>query len=113
MDTRRVEGEMSLDYKEIYETLNDEQRYALGKVIDRALAMKASNEAHITTASMLALYPVTGDWPNLNCEQFTLFWHVVCYIILNKEHIKEVIHEAVKKEFFDSMGQLMAEQKEG
>lgn len=104
---------MSLDYKEIYETLNNEQRNALGEVIDRALAMKASNEAHITTASMLALYPVTGSCLNLNHEQFTLFWYVVHYIFLNKKHIKEVIHEATRKEFFDSMDQLMAEQKEG
>lgn len=113
MDTRRVEGEMSLDYKEIYETLNDEQRYALGKVIDRALAMKASNEAHITTASMLALYSVTGSCLNLNQEQFTLFWNVVHYIILNKKHIKKVIHEAMRREFFDSMDQLIVEQKKG
>ena len=104
---------MSLNYKEIYETLNNEQRNALRIVIDRALAMKAPSEAHITTASMLALYPVTYSCLNLNHEQFTLFWYVVRYIILNKEHIKEVIYKAMKKEFFDSIDQLMAEQKKG
>ena len=102
-----------MDYKEIYETLNDEQRNALRIVIDRALAMKAPSEAHITTASILALYPVTSSCLNLNHKQFTLFWYVVRYIILNKEHIKEVIYKAMKKDFFDSIDQLMAEQKKG
>ena len=46
----------------------------------------------------------------LNNDQFELFWEIVKYIVKNREHVKEVIYEAMKKEFFDGMDQLMAEQ---
>lgn len=91
-----------LNYKEIYATLNTVQLRKLGSIIDMALRTRLS-------AYEVMLFLSKSDI-KLNNDQFELFWVIVKYIVKNREHIKEVIYEAMKKEFFDSMDQLIAEQ---
>lgn len=91
-----------MDYKEIYATLNTVQLRQLGSIIDLALRTRLS-----TGEVMLFL---SKSNTKLNQDQFELFCDIIRYIVKNREHIKEVIYEAMKKEFFDSMDQLMAEQ---
>lgn len=91
-----------LNYKEIYETLNTVQLRKLGSIIDMALRTRMS-------AYEVMLFLSKSD-TKLDNDQFELFWVIVKYIVKNREHIEEVIYEAMKKEFFDSMDQLIAEQ---
>ena len=91
-----------LNYKEIYATLNTVQLRKLGSMIDMALRTRLSAYEVMRFLSKSDI--------KLNQDQFELFWVIIKYIVKDREHIKEVIHEAMKKEFFDSMNQLIAEQ---
>ena len=91
-----------MDYKEVYATLNTVQLRKLGSIIDMALRTRLS-------AYEVMLFLSKSDI-KLDNDQFELFWVIVKYIVKNREHVKEVIYEAMKKEFFDGMDQLMAEQ---
>jgi len=97
-----------MDYKEVYETLNDKQRKALAGTIDYAVTSKAAD----CIVMLLAMKSVLENDEDLclNKYQLMLFNDILVYIIKNREHIKEVIYEAMKKEFFESMDRLMAEQ---
>ena len=103
------EGCMNLDYKEVYETLNDKQRKKLADTIDYALISKLPD----CVTSFLAMQSVLENDEDLclNRDQLVLFYDISKYIIKNREHIRELIYEAEKKEFFDSMDRLMAEQE--
>lgn len=92
-----------MDYREIYATLNTVQLRKLGSIIDMALRTRLS-----TGEVMLFL---SENDIKLNQDQFELFCDIIKYIVKNREHIKEVIYEATKKEFFESMDRLMAEQE--
>ena len=92
-----------MNYKEVYATLNTVQLRKLGSIIDMALRTRLS-------AYEVMLFLSKSDIIKLNNDQFELFWVIVKYIVKNREHIKEVIYEAMKKEFFDSMDRLIAEQ---
>ena len=91
-----------MDYRETYATLNTVQLRKLGSIIDMALRTRLS-----TGEVMLFL---SENDIKLNQDQFELFCDIIKYIVKNREHIKEVIYEAMKKEFFESMDRLMAEQ---
>ena len=91
-----------MDYKEVYATLNTVQLRKLGSIIDMALRTRLS-----TGEVMLFL---SENDIKLNQDQFELFCDIIKYIVKNRERIKEVIYEAMKKEFFESMDRLMAEQ---
>lgn len=93
-----------LNYKEIYATLNTVQRRQLRSIIDLALRTRLS-------VGEVMLFLTKND-VKLNQDQFELFCDIIKYIVKNRERIKEVIHEAMKKEFFESVDQLMAEQEE-
>lgn len=92
-----------LNYKEIYATLNAVQLRKLGLIIDLALRTRLS-------VYEVMLFLSKSDI-KLNQDQFELFCDIIKYIVKNREHIEEVIYEAMKKEFFDSMDRLMAEQE--
>lgn len=94
---------MSLDYKEIYATLNTVQLRKLGSIIDLALRTRLS-------AYEVMLFLSKSDI-KLNQDQFELFCDIIKYIVKNREHIEEVIYEAMKKEFFEGMDRLIAEQE--
>lgn len=96
----------AMDYREIYETLNDQQLKALGKVIDYALKSGWPN----CVTEFLAMQQVLESDLCLNKNQLLLFNGIVKYIVENRERVYESIYEAMKKEFFESMDRLMAEQ---
>ena len=100
-----------LDHKEIYETFNDKQRKILANIINYALKSELPFPNCIT--NFLAMKAVLENDEDLclNKDQLMLFLDIFRYIIGNREHIKEVIYEAIKKEFFESMDRLMAEQE--
>lgn len=91
-----------LNYKEIYATLNTVQLRQLGSIIDMALRTRLS-------AYEVGLFLSKNDI-KFNQDQSELCWDIIKYIVKNREHIEEVIYEAMKKEFFDSIDQLIAEQ---
>lgn len=91
-----------LNYKEVYATLDTVQLKKLGSMIDLALRTRLSEYE-------VMLFLSKSDI-KLNQDQFELFCDIIKYIVKNREHIEEVIYEAMKKEFFDGMDQLMAEQ---
>ena len=98
-----------MNYKEIYETLNDKQRKKLADTIDYALVSKLPD----CITSFLAMQSILENDEDLclNRDQLMLFNDVSRYIIKNRERIRELIYEAAKKEFFDSIDRLMAEQE--
>lgn len=97
-----------MDYKEIYETLNDKQRKKLADTIDYALISKLPD----CITSFLAMQSVLENDEDLclNRDQLILFHDISRYIIKNRERIRESIYEAMKKEFFEGMDRLIAEQ---
>lgn len=97
-----------MDYKEVYETLNDKQRKKLADTIDYALISKLPD----CITSFLAMQSVLENDEDLclNKDQLILFHDVSKYIIENRERIRELIHEATKKEFYESIYRLTAEQ---
>lgn len=98
-----------MDYKEVYETLNDKQRKKLADTIDYALVSKLPD----CITSFLAMQSVLENDEDLclNRDQLMLFNDVSKYIIENRERIRELIYEETKKEFFESMDRLRAEQE--
>ena len=98
-----------MDYKEVYETLNDKQRKKLADTIDYALVSKLPD----CITSFLAMRSVLENDEDLclNRDQLMLFNDILKYIIENRERIRELIYEETKKEFFESMDRLMAEQE--
>ena len=79
-----------MDYRETYATLNTVQLRKLGSIIDMALRTRLS-----TGEVMLFL---SENDIKLNQDQFELFCDIIKYIVKNREHIKEVIYEAMKKD---------------
>lgn len=100
-----------MDYKEIYKTLNDDQLKVLGAVIDRALRLKNLDSMPIEDAIGLVLYPYIDKKVGLSTDQLTLFCDIVRFIIFRRDHIKELIYETMRKEFFATMDLLMTERK--
>lgn len=100
-----------MDYREIYKTLNDDQLKTLGAVIDRALRLKNLDNMSINDAVCLVLHPYVDEATSLNTDQLTLFCDIARYIIFRRDHIKELIYETMRKEFFAAMDLLMSKQK--
>lgn len=101
-----------MDYREIYKTLNDDQLKVLGAMIDRALRLKNLDEMPVKDAVCLVVYPYIDKEIGLNTDQLTLFCDIARYIIFRRDHIKELIYETMRKEFFAAMDLLMSKQKE-
>ena len=95
-----------MDYKEVHETLNDKQRKAFEKAIDYALKPNWPD----SVVKILVMRQTFEDDLCLNEDQLLLFLGIIKYILENRERVYESIHEAMKKEFFESMDRLMTEQ---
>lgn len=97
-----------MNYREVYTTLNGEQHKKLMAVMDKALLRSKLPDDIIIRWIMQGVYE---NCPELNRDQRWLFHDIVEYIVINRDRVRQVIHEAMKKEFFEGIDRLMAEQK--
>lgn len=92
-------GEILMNHKEIYQTLNDGQLDELRQTIDLVLRSKLPEK----WVEVVALYPLIDNKIDLSQDQMILFRDIVHYVFLNRERIKDSIYRTIKQEFFDSM----------